>query len=186
MLIALNKPYGVLCQFTGPTGKACLADWISVPDVYPAGRLDQDSEGLLLLTDDGRLQHTIAAPKSGLAKTYWAQVEGIADTHALQQLTRGVMLNDGKTRPATAHQMAPPANLWARVPPIRVRRDIADSWVELTLTEGRNRQVRRMCAAVGHPVLRLVRAGIGSLTLTELGLAPGQWRAIDVKALGIK
>ncbi|MFN7056032.1 rRNA large subunit pseudouridine synthase E [Hyphomonas sp.] len=174
-LILFNKPYGVLCQFSGDgSGKPTLAGYIPVPGVYPAGRLDHDSEGLLLLTDDGRLQARIADPRHKLAKTYWAQVEGLPEPAALQALQQGVELKDGRTRPARARLIAPPPGLWLRDPPIRVRKSVPDSWLELTLTEGRNRQVRRMTAAVGHPTLRLIRAAIGSWTLG--GLAPGEWR----------
>jgi 23S rRNA pseudouridine2457 synthase len=175
-LIAFNKPYGVLCQFTdertaapGPT----LADYIDVPHVYPAGRLDFDSEGLLLLTDDGRLQARIADPKFKLPKTYLVQVEGDVGEEALAALRRGVQLKDGPTLPAQAERIPDP-DLWPRTPPIRVRQSIPDCWLKLTIREGRNRQVRRMTAAVGHPTLRLVRWAIGDWTLD--GLASGAWR----------
>ena len=175
-LILLNKPFGVLSQFSGgkyDSPHPTLSAYVPVPGVYPAGRLDRDSEGLLLLTDDGRLQARIADPKFKLAKTYRAQVEGVADEAILEQLRRGVRLKDGLTRPAQAQAIdAPP--VWDRDPPIRVRKSIPDSWIELTLTEGRNRQVRRMTAAVGHPTLRLVRWAIGEWTLD--GLSPGEWR----------
>jgi 23S rRNA pseudouridine2457 synthase len=177
-LILFNKPFGVLSQFTDRAGagaRATLSDHIALPGVYPAGRLDRDSEGLLLLTDDGRLQARIADPRFKLAKTYLAQVEGIPDDAALERLRRGVVLKDGPTRPAEAERIAPPA-IWPRDPPIRVRQSVPDSWLRLTLREGRNRQVRRMTAAVGHPTLRLVRWSIGDWTLQ--GLAPGEWREL--------
>ena len=176
MLVLFNKPYDVLSQFTdrgSPTTRATLSDYIDVPGVYPAGRLDRDSEGLLLLTDDGRLQARIADPKFKLPKTYLVQVEGEPDDAALRRLRDGVMLNDGPTRPAAADRIDPPA-LWPRSPPIRVRQSIPDSWLSLTITEGRNRQVRRMTAAVGYPTLRLIRRSIGDWTLDDL--APGTWR----------
>ncbi|MCA8884670.1 MAG: pseudouridine synthase [Rhodobacteraceae bacterium] len=180
-VILFNKPYGVLSQFTdgaqADAPRATLSGYVDVPGVYPAGRLDRDSEGLLLLTDDGRLQARIADPRHKMAKTYWAQVEGIPDAAALKALSTGVMLKDGLTRPAEARAIPAPPGLWDRDPPIRVRRNIPDSWIALTLREGRNRQVRRMTAAVGHPTLRLIRARIGAWTLN--GLAPGQWRDAD-------
>lgn len=172
-LIAFNKPWGVLPQFTDPGGRPTLAAFIDLPGLYPAGRLDRDSEGLMLLTDDGRLQARIADPRHKLPKTYWAQVEGLPEEAALAALRAGVTLKDGPTRPAGARRIAPPPGLWPRDPPIRVRKSVPDSWIALTLTEGRNRQVRRMTAAVGHPTLRLIRAAIGDWTLD--GLAPGQW-----------
>lgn len=175
-LILFNKPYGVLSQFTaeatGPRHPT-LADHIRVPDVYPAGRLDSDSEGLLLLTDDGRLQARIADPRFKMAKTYLVQVEGIPAEADLETLRSGVRLKDGMTRPAEAALIADPA-LWARQPPIRVRKTVPDCWISLTIREGRNRQVRRMTAAIGHPTLRLVRWRIGDWTLD--GLQPGEWR----------
>ncbi|MEA1082785.1 pseudouridine synthase [Sphingomonas sp. CD22] len=177
-LVLFNKPFGVLSQFTdrgSPTTRATLSDHIDLPGVYPAGRLDRDSEGLLLLTDDGRLQARIADPRFKLAKTYLVQVEGLPDEDALARLRGGVMLNDGPTRPAEVEQIADPA-LWPRDPPIRVRAQIPDCWLSLTIREGRNRQVRRMTAAVGHPTLRLVRWRIGEWTLADL--APGQHRII--------
>ncbi len=176
-LILFNKPYDVLSQFTdrgSPTTRATLSDYIDVPGVYPAGRLDRDSEGLLLLTDDGRLQSRIADPKFKLPKTYWVQVEGVPDDDALHRLRSGVMLNDGLTRPAEAERIAPP-DIWPRTSPIRVRQSIPDTWLSLTITEGRNRQVRRMTAAVGYPTLRLIRWRIGDWMLDDL--APGAWRA---------
>jgi len=179
-LILFNKPYDMLSQFTDrgtDTARATLSDCIAVPGVYPAGRLDRDSEGLLLLTDDGRLQSRIADPKYKTAKTYLAQVEGDVTDEALATLRRGVDLKDGPTRPADAERIEDPG-LWARNPPIRVRKAIPDSWISLTIREGRNRQVRRMTAAVGHPTLRLVRWRIGDWTLD--GLQPGEWREVEV------
>ena len=176
-LILFNKPYGVLCQFTDERRttpqRSTLADFIDVPGVYPAGRLDFDSEGLLLLTDDGRLQARIADPKHKLAKTYLVQVEGDVGEAALAALRRGVRLKDGPTLPAEVERIADPA-LWPRNPPIRVRKSVPDCWLRLTIREGRNRQVRRMTAAVGHPTLRLVRWAVGEWTLD--GLEPGTWR----------
>ena len=182
-LILFNKPYGVLPQFTdkGTEGSArpTLSDYIDVPGVYPAGRLDMDSEGLMLLTDDGRLQAQIADPKFKMAKTYLVQVEGDVEEEALAALRAGVRLKDGPTLPAEAERIADPA-LWSRDPPIRVRLSVPDCWIKLTIREGRNRQVRRMTAAVGHPTLRLVRWGIGDWTVEELGL--GEWREVVLGA----
>jgi 23S rRNA pseudouridine2457 synthase len=175
-LILLNKPFRVLTRFARGDERATLADFVPVPGVYPAGRLDYDSEGLLLLTDDGPLQARITDPRHALAKTYWAQVEGVPDDAALARLRDGVDLADGRTRPAGAVAIPEPAGLWPRTPPIRFRAAIPTSWLELTLREGRNRQVRRMTAAVGLPTLRLVRARIGPWTLD--GLAPGEWREV--------
>jgi 23S rRNA pseudouridine2457 synthase len=175
-LLLFNKPYGVLTQFTDTHGRPTLADYLRIPGVYPAGRLDHDSEGLLLLTDDGRLQARIAEPKHNLAKTYWAQVEGTPTAEALERLCHGVMLNDGRTRPAKAHVIPEPV-LWPRDPPIRFRRNIPTTWIELIITEGRNRQVRRMTAAVGFPTLRLVRVAVGPYALADL--KPGEWREAD-------
>ena len=175
-LILFNKPYDVLSQFTdekSPTPRATLSQFVAVPGVYPAGRLDQDSEGLLLLTDDGRLQARIADPKFKLAKTYLAQVEGEAGEAALDALRQGVVLKDGPTRPAEVARIDAP-DVWPRVPPIRVRASIPDCWLRITIREGRNRQVRRMTAAIGHPTLRLVRWSVGDWTLADL--APGRWR----------
>ena len=176
-LLLLNKPYGALCQFTPAAGRASLADFVQVPGVYPAGRLDADSEGLVLLTDDGRLQAAIADPRHKLPKGYWVQVEGEPSADALRALERGVALRDGPTLPARARSITQPPGLWAREPPIRSRRHIATAWVELELREGRNRQVRRMLEAVGHPVLRLRRTAYGPLTLGRL--AAGQFRPLD-------
>jgi len=174
-LICFNKPYGVLSQFT-PEGRwQGLKDYIDLPGVYVAGRLDADSEGLLLLTSDGKLQARISDPRHKMEKTYWVQVEGEPDEEALEQLRRGVMLNDGLTRPACARRMQEPQGLWERHPPVRFRQSISTSWIKLIISEGRNRQVRRMTAAVGYPTLRLVRAAIGPHTLDDL--VPGAWRA---------
>lgn len=174
-VILLNKPYGVLCQFTSEDGRSTLKDFVSVPGVYAAGRLDADSEGLVVLTNDGALQGRISHPRHKLAKTYWAQVEGVPDEAALAALRRGVDLGDFVTKPCKARVIAEPEGLWPRDPPIRYRAAIPTSWVELVLTEGKNRQVRRMTAKVGFPTLRLVRWAVGSWTLD--GLAPGEWRA---------
>ncbi|SHK43555.1 23S rRNA pseudouridine2457 synthase [Marinobacter antarcticus] len=182
-LILFNKPFQVLCQFTdectaaGQNPRATLADWIRIPDIYPAGRLDFDSEGLLLLTSDGPLQHRIAAPAQKTPKTYWVQVEGNISASAVEALSAGVTLKDGRTRPAKARRMKEP-ELWPRVPPVRRRDTIPTSWLELIITEGRNRQVRRMTAAVGFPTLRLIRYRIGDWSLD--GLEPGTYRKISV------
>lgn len=175
-LILLNKPYGVICQFTPEAGHRSLADFVRVKDVYPAGRLDTDSEGLVALTDDGALQTAIADPRHRLAKTYWAQVEGQPSQDALAKLRHGLTLRDGPTLPAQVRTIEPPAGLWERTPPIRLRKAIPTAWIELRIREGRNRQVRRMTAAVGHPTLRLIRAAIGPWSLE--GLAPGEWREV--------
>ncbi len=175
-IILLNKPFGYLCQFTDREQRATLADLVPVADVYPAGRLDRDSEGLVVLTDDGGLQARIAQPGKGMSKTYWVQVEGEPDTRTLDALQAGVELKDGLTMPARARLMESPTGLWPRDPPIRFRRNIPARWLELTLKEGRNRQVRRMTAAVGHPTLRLIRYRVGSWTLD--GLGPGEWLEI--------
>ena len=174
MLILLNKPYDVLCQFSREGDRAVLADFVPVKEVYPAGRLDRDSEGLVVLTDDGKLQARIADPMHKLEMVYLAQVEGVVTDVALALLSAGLELNDGPTLPAKARAVAEPAWLWPRNPPIRVRQTVPDGWVELVLREGRNRQVRRMCAAVGLPCLRLIRWKVGDWALD--GLAPGEWR----------
>ncbi len=179
-LILLNKPYGVLCQFTDETGRATLKDHVAVPGVYAAGRLDTDSEGLLLLTDDGALQHRIADPRHKLPKTYLVQVEGEPDEAALAQLRAGVDLGDFVTRPCEARSVAEPDWLWPRDPPVRFRKTVPTSWLEIVLREGKNRQVRRMTAKVGLPTLRLVRVAIGDWSLD--GLLPGQSREVPVPA----
>lgn len=181
-LILFNKPFGVLSQFTdkGTEGspRATLSDFIREKDVYPAGRLDRDSEGLLLLTDDGKLQAKLSNPKFKEPKTYLVQVEGTPDDAALNALAQGIVLKDGMTKPAEARRIEEPLWLWPRTPPIRVRKAIPDTWIELTLREGRNRQVRRMTAHVGHPTLRLIRVRIGSYTLE--GIAQGEWTMLNV------
>jgi len=181
-ILLFNKPFGVICQFSRDGLHPTLADYIALPDYYPAGRLDTDSEGLLVLTDDGQLQHRITDPKHKLPKTYWVQVEGIPDETALEKLQHGVKLADPSTKlrtgfttqAAEVRLMDEPAGLWLRNPPIRTRKNIPTSWLELTISEGKNRQVRRMTAAVGLPTLRLIRYRIGAWSLD--GLAPGEWR----------
>lgn len=175
-IILFNKPYGVISQFSADGKHATLKDYIPTQGVYPAGRLDTDSEGLLILTDDGALQHRISHPRHKLAKTYWAQVEGIPDGSALNQLRKGVDLGDFLTKPAKAQLIDEPPGLWQRDPPIRFRQSIPTTWLELTIREGKNRQIRRMTAKVGFPTLRLIRASIGDWTLD--GLETGQWREI--------
>ena len=182
-VLLFNKPCGVLCQFSPSAGKRTLKDFIPVPDVYPAGRLDADSEGLVVLIDDGKLQHAISEPKMKLPKTYWVQVEGEPDEAALRRLCAGVYLGDFVTHPARARRIDQPSGLWERMPPIRVRRSIPTSWIEIELKEGKNRQVRRMTAAAGYPTLRLIRSRIGPWTLD--GILPGQFRLIDQPQLRI-
>jgi 23S rRNA pseudouridine2457 synthase len=181
VLIVFNKPFGVVCKFRADSGERTLADYIRIPGVYPAGRLDSDSEGLLLLTDDGALQARISSPRFKLPKVYWAQVEGIPTDDAIATLRKGVDLGDFVTQAAGARLIDPPENLWPRDPPIRYRAKIPTSWLELTLREGKNRQVRRMTARVGFPTLRLVRASIGNVRVQ--GLALGESREIDAAAL---
>ena len=163
-----------MCQFTDAEGRATLSDYVNAPGVYAAGRLDFDSEGLVLLTNDGRLQHVITDPGHKLPKTYLVQVEGIPDTTAIEKLRKGILLNDGMTMPAEVDMVDEPPGIWPRVPPIRFRKNIPAAWLKITITEGRNRQVRRMCASVGFPVLRLIRVKIGSWELGEL--KPGEWK----------
>ncbi|MCG8435389.1 MAG: pseudouridine synthase [Gammaproteobacteria bacterium] len=173
-LIAFNKPYGVLSQFTDSAGRSTLADYIKIKTVYAAGRLDMDSEGLLLLTDDGRLQAMLSHPKYKMPKTYWVQVEGVPPKRALDKLANGVELKDGPTAPATVKLIRQPRGLWERKPPVRFRKNIPTSWLEMTIYEGRNRQIRRMTAAVDLPTLRIVRSAIGPYKLGDL--QPGKWR----------
>ncbi len=177
MLVLFNKPYGVLSQFTVEAHERTLAEFIDIPNVYAAGRLDADSEGLLVLSDNGVLQAAISGNRSGVAKTYWAQVEGVATEVHAQQLRRGVTLKDGPTRPAKCLPLGHIAEPWPRTPPIRVRKTVPDSWIELTISEGRNRQVRRMTAAVGLPTLRLIRVAVGPWRVE--GIAPGTYCSIS-------
>ncbi len=179
--IRFNKPFNVLCQFSPQEGKQTLADFVKIKDVYAAGRLDKDSEGLLLLTDDGKLQHRIAHPNHKLEKTYWVQVDGDITDEALKQLEKGVVLKDGKTKPAKAKPMDEPKDLWQRDPPVRFRANIPTSWLELRIKEGKNRQVRRMTAAVGFPTLRLIRYAIGDVTLD--GLKLGEYQKVGDQIL---
>ncbi len=180
-ILLFNKPWGVISQFSGDDRHPTLKDFIRLPGVYPAGRLDTDSEGLLILTDDGQLQHRISHPRHKLPKTYWVQVEGIPDQVALKKLGAGVDLADFVTSPAKTRVMEEPAGLWPRTPPIRFRKNIPATWLELTIREGKNRQVRRMTAKVGHPTLRLIRYRIGDWTIE--GLPPGGWREAQVTRL---
>ena len=179
-----NKPYGVLCQFSPSPPRRTLKDFITIPDVYAAGRLDADSEGLVVLTDDGALQHRISDPRHKLAKTYCVQVEGVPDEDAFTQFARGIDLGDFVTLPATAETISEPAWLWPRDPPIRQRRHIPTSWLRITLREGKNRQVRRMTAAVGLPTLRLVRTSIGPFSLASHPVMPGEWIEVPAEAVG--
>lgn len=180
MLIAFNKPHGVICQFSPSGDKPTLKDFVDIPNVYPAGRLDTDSEGLLLLTDDGILQARIADPARRIVKSYWVQVEGEPTDSDLDPLRQGVDLGDFVSRPATAKLLPPPANLWPRHPPVRFRQGIPTAWLEIGIAEGKNRQIRRMTAKIGYPTLRLVRIAVGSWALD--GILPGKWRTIDVPA----
>jgi 23S rRNA pseudouridine2457 synthase len=181
MIVLFNKPFNVLSQFTDTSShqseRETLSRYIKIPDVYPAGRLDRDSEGLLVLTDNGRLQAKISNPSNKVEKTYWVQVEGVPNQDDLNPLQMGVMLKEGVCLPAKARIIDPPKTLWPRVPAIRVRKSVADSWLEIKISEGRNRQVRRMTAAIGFPTLRLIRAQLGKWTLNEL--EPGKYRSID-------
>lgn len=179
MLILFNKPYGVICQFSADGMHPTLKDYLDIPGIYPAGRLDTDSEGLLILTDDGALQHKISHPRHKQPKTYWAQVEGIPTPEALQCLRQGIDLGDFVTRPAAARVIPEPPGLWPRTPPIRFRQAIPTTWIELVIHEGKNRQVRRMTAKTGFPTLRLIRARIGEWDIN--GLSPGEFRKINTK-----
>jgi 23S rRNA pseudouridine2457 synthase len=179
-LLLFNKPFQVMCQFTDDTGRATLSDYVDVPNVYAAGRLDYDSEGLLILTNVGWLQHQIAEPRHKMPKTYLVQVEREPDATALRHLAKGVLLNDGITKPAEVELIEAP-NVWERVPPIRARKSVPTAWLRMTITEGRNRQVRRMTAAVGHPTLRLIRERIGDWSLGEL--QPGEWKEIGCASI---
>lgn len=172
MLVLFNKPYDVLSQFTHGDGRETLADYINIKNVYAAGRLDKDSEGLLLLTDNGKLQNKIANPRNKMKKYYWVQVENEPDDQAITQLSKGVQLKDGLTKPAEVSRIDPPENLWPRTPPVRFRKTIPTQWLEIAIQEGRNRQVRRMTAAIGHPTLRLIRYRIGNWQLGDL--KPGE------------
>jgi len=181
--IALNKPFGVLTQFSAAEGRATLADFVKVPDVYPAGRLDADSEGLVLLTNDGWLQHRLSDPRFEQTRTYWAQVEGALTEAALASLRRGVRIQGYMTKPCQVRGLEAEPKLWPRDPPVRFRKEIPTAWIELILTEGRNRQVRRMTAAVGLPTLRLVRVAHGPIRLGNL--QPGEWREVSARELDV-
>ncbi|MBC8518923.1 MAG: pseudouridine synthase [Gammaproteobacteria bacterium] len=176
MIVIFNKPYNVLTQFSDQDGRKTLADYIPIKKIYPAGRLDRDSEGLLILTDDGKLQARISHPRHKMEKSYWVQVEGIPDEAAIEKLVNGVEIKGGKTAPASAQIIESP-EIWKRTPPIRERKNIPDSWIELKIREGKNRQVRRMTAAVGHPTLRLIRVAIGPWALGNL--KSGEWRKVE-------
>lgn len=176
-IILFNKPYNVLCQFTDHSDRATLANYISIPSIYPAGRLDYDSEGLVILTSNGKLQHLITDPRSKMLKTYLVQVDGTPSFEKLKQLTLGVKLKDGLTLPAKVNLIDPP-QIWPRVPPIRERKNIPTTWIKLAISEGRNRQVRRMTAAIGHPTLRLIRLAIGNWQLGKLQV--GEWQRISI------
>jgi len=180
-VILFNKPFDVLTQFTDTQGRKTLADFITEKNFYAAGRLDRDSEGLLVLTNDGKLQQRISNPKNKMSKTYWVQVEGMPTEEKLEQLRQGIELKDGLTKPAKIQKMSEPYILWKRNPPIRVRKNITETWVEITISEGKNRQVRRMTAAIGHPTLRLIRYRVGSWTID--GLKNGEWRIENGKKL---
>ena len=184
MLIQFNKPYGVICQFSPSGDKPTLKNFIAVPNVYPAGRLDTDSEGLLLLTDDGRLQANIADPRHKLPKTYLVQIEGAPGERDLQALRAGLDLGDFVTRPATVRSLREPPHLWQRAPPVRFRQHIPTSWLEITIAEGKNRQVRRMTAKVGLPTLRLIRVAVGNWSLGDL--APGAWREVPASPIALQ
>ena len=176
-LVLFNKPFGVICQFSPDPKHPSLSDYIPIKNVYPAGRLDHDSEGLLLLTDDGKLQHKITHPDNKMAKTYWAQVDGDISEEAIEKLRNGLTLKDGPTKPALCKRINEPEALWPRTPPIRVRKNIPTSWIELTIKEGRNRQIRRMTAAVGFPTLRIIRYSIGPWNLDSL--RPGEFKELN-------
>lgn len=177
MLVVFNKPFNTLCQFTDEQQRDTLANYIDIKNIYAAGRLDKDSEGLLLLTDDGKLQHKIANPKNTLEKYYWVQIEGAISEQAITRLKQGVVLKDGKTKPARVNRIDEPAGLWSRTPPIRYRKSIPTQWIEIVIKEGKNRQVRRMTAAVGYPTLRLIRHHVGTWSID--GLQPGESRILN-------
>lgn len=181
-LILFNKPFQVMSQFSAHPTRETLADYLSIPNIYPAGRLDADSEGLLLLTDDGKLQHRISHPQRKQPKTYLVQVEGIPDKQALETLRQPLFLGDFTTQPSVVKKVASPDWLWPRNPPIRERQHLPTSWMTLSISEGKNRQVRRMTAKVGYPTLRLIRLAIGPYSLTEYPLMPGEWCEVDPSA----